>query len=384
MAPRRKGFAAKKSAGGRTPKAASPAGAAVLESAAPLFHQLAQALRAEIRSGKVGQGEYLPNEAALEKAWGVSRVTVRRALSELKAEGLIESKRRAGTRVSVGKATARSRLIGVLTPNMFQSHYAEFLHALEVGLRPHGLDLIVHNSDLSPEVERTGLEAHRARGVDAIVHIWDKKSAANLPVLTRIAASRTPLIVVDHYEPDLGADFIVQDHRLGMKLAVSHLASLGCRTLLHVRAIVGLWGADEREAAFRQEARQHGFEDGSLTTLAGDYDAATTRKALERHFGPRVPFPQGVVASADMTGQAALEFFDSRGANIPGEMRFVVWGTDPAALKAPQRLRAIDLNPGEQARETVRRLLSRLAGERETKVVVTPVALAPREPRNGS
>ncbi|MBN8217879.1 MAG: GntR family transcriptional regulator [Spirochaetes bacterium] len=344
---------------------------------APLFHQLAQALRAEIRSGKRAKGEYLPNEAALEKAYGVSRVTVRRALAELKAEGLIESRRRAGTRVTGKGAASRSRLIGVLTPNMFQAQYASFLHALEGALRPQGLDLIVHNSELSPEVERAGLEAHLARGVEAILHIWDKKSAANLPLLKRIAAAGIPLLVVDHREAGLDADFIVQDHRLGMKLALEYLVARGARKLLHVRAVVGLWGADEREAGFREEARRQGVPTGDLTTLVGDYDGETARASLARHYRPGVPFPTGIVASADMTAQAAHDFFHERGARIPGELHLVAFGTDPGALRSREAIQCIDSMAAVQARAAAARLLERLGGDGARRVVVTPMALAP-------
>lgn len=347
-----------------------------LSAGAPLFHQLAGALRAEIRTGKRAPGEYLPNEATLEKAYGVSRVTVRHALAELKAEGLIESKPRAGTRVCPGAADPRSRLIGVITPNMFQAHYGEFLHALEGAFRPHGLDMIVHNSNLSPEIEKAGLEAHLARGVDAVVFLWDKKSGANLATLRRLVAMGTPLVVVDHLEPGLGADFIVQDHRQGMKGALAHLQGIGCRTLLHIRAVVGLWGADERERAFREESAALGYQNENLTTLVGNYDEDTAKQALEMFYRPGVPFPEGVVASADMTGQAALDFFLKRGLRIPGDMHLVAWGSDPRVLRDRHRLLSLGPQPSLQAREVVKRLLARLAGDQSTAVVVTPVGFS--------
>jgi GntR family transcriptional regulator len=56
-------------------------------------------LRDRIMSGAVVFGARLPNENDLAHAHGVSRVTVRRALSELQREHLIERRRSAGTRV---------------------------------------------------------------------------------------------------------------------------------------------------------------------------------------------------------------------------------------------------------------------------------------------
>jgi GntR family transcriptional regulator len=56
-------------------------------------------LRDRIVSGALGFGSRLPNENDLALTHGVSRVTVRRALSELQRERLIERRRSAGTRV---------------------------------------------------------------------------------------------------------------------------------------------------------------------------------------------------------------------------------------------------------------------------------------------
>lgn len=66
----------------------------------PLYHQLFLTLRTEILAGKRQPGSALPGEIELAGQFGVSRVTARRALNELAAEGLVERKRRSGTRVA--------------------------------------------------------------------------------------------------------------------------------------------------------------------------------------------------------------------------------------------------------------------------------------------
>ena len=60
------------------------------ESSSPLYHQLMQRLAEDIERGKYPVGSRIPPEHELEALYKVSRVTVRRALSELTAEGLLE------------------------------------------------------------------------------------------------------------------------------------------------------------------------------------------------------------------------------------------------------------------------------------------------------
>lgn len=55
----------------------------------PLYHQIYTALRDRIFDGTYGAGEHLPSELELIDFFGVSRITVRRALDELSARGLV-------------------------------------------------------------------------------------------------------------------------------------------------------------------------------------------------------------------------------------------------------------------------------------------------------
>ena len=66
-------------------------------SAVPLYEQLKGAISADIISGVYKPGTRLPSEAELEAEYGVSRITVRRAVKELVAEGFVVKKQGKGT-----------------------------------------------------------------------------------------------------------------------------------------------------------------------------------------------------------------------------------------------------------------------------------------------
>ena len=74
--------------------------------AIPLYHQIYLALRDEILSGERAFGAAVPTEKELGAIHGVSRITARRALDELAQHGLVERKRRVGTRVAFHASTA--------------------------------------------------------------------------------------------------------------------------------------------------------------------------------------------------------------------------------------------------------------------------------------
>lgn len=71
----------------------------------PLYHQLAEDLRSRIERGEFRKGEAIPTEPELERAYEVSRVTVRRAVQELVREGFLETRQGRGTFARSPKAT---------------------------------------------------------------------------------------------------------------------------------------------------------------------------------------------------------------------------------------------------------------------------------------
>jgi GntR family transcriptional regulator len=70
----------------------------------PFHRQLFLVLRSSIVSGRYRRGDLFPTEEVLARTYAVSRATVRRALSSLEGEGLIDRRQGAGTRVAGGPA----------------------------------------------------------------------------------------------------------------------------------------------------------------------------------------------------------------------------------------------------------------------------------------
>jgi DNA-binding GntR family transcriptional regulator len=65
----------------------------------PLYLQLAQLLRQEIMSGRYKTGDMLPGEHALTDSYAVSPSSARSAVRVLREEGLVETRRGAGSYV---------------------------------------------------------------------------------------------------------------------------------------------------------------------------------------------------------------------------------------------------------------------------------------------
>ncbi|WP_166417839.1 GntR family transcriptional regulator [Cochlodiniinecator piscidefendens] len=81
------------------------------KAAQPLYKQIKARLKAQVVSGELSQGALLPSETELAERYSCSRLTVHRSLRELADEGVVERRRRAGTRVAMrGNTGLRIRL----------------------------------------------------------------------------------------------------------------------------------------------------------------------------------------------------------------------------------------------------------------------------------
>jgi len=72
---------------------------------APLYARIEAVLAAEITGGDLKDDDQLPTEDSLIARFGVSRITVRRAIQNLVNRGLVEIRRGKGTFVAVAKIT---------------------------------------------------------------------------------------------------------------------------------------------------------------------------------------------------------------------------------------------------------------------------------------
>ena len=66
----------------------------------PAYEQVKTFVKAQIHSGALRPGDAVPSETALQEQFGLSRMTVNRAMTELAAEGLLTRTRGSGTVVA--------------------------------------------------------------------------------------------------------------------------------------------------------------------------------------------------------------------------------------------------------------------------------------------
>lgn len=104
------------------------------DSPLPLYYQLKTLVREWTQSGEYTPGQMLPSERELQERWGVSRATVRQALTELVNEGVLERRRGIGTVVAPKRIAPQLLRLTSFSEDMRARGHTAGSHTLDVRL----------------------------------------------------------------------------------------------------------------------------------------------------------------------------------------------------------------------------------------------------------
>lgn len=102
----------------------------------PLYAQVEQNMRQLIAAGEWSPGYRVPSEKDLEGIYGVSRITIRRALNDLAAEGMLVREPGRGTFVRRPTLVAEPKGVTSFTEEMVRLGFTARARVLHIGLEP--------------------------------------------------------------------------------------------------------------------------------------------------------------------------------------------------------------------------------------------------------
>ncbi|MDE3023934.1 MAG: LacI family DNA-binding transcriptional regulator [Acidobacteriota bacterium] len=189
----------------------------------------------------------------------------------------------------------RTSTIGVVVGDLANPFYGELVKRLERHAHEAGYATSVSNTDGHPEREAARVEALLEQRVAGIVML---QFGGDREILDEVIADGTPVAVVSSTEPRV--DSVGVDERVGLALAVRHLAGLGHERIAYVTSPL----VEERTNTIRYESfaracRETGcvetpLDEATAVAAANDILAIELVDRLE-HAGRRVPADVSVV-----------------------------------------------------------------------------------------
>lgn len=182
------------------------------DSPTPLYFQLYSLLKQNILNGSLEDGSKLPTELGLSKAFSISRITAKRALDELSAEGLVERRRAKGTHVThkYEPKPVKAPLIGMLQELEFMGQHSDAKVIEIINTRPPAdiaKEFGLANGEHLLKMTRVRIRDNEAFG---FYSSWSKglnkfNDKATLESTTRLEVFRKNGIVIAHVKQALSA-----------------------------------------------------------------------------------------------------------------------------------------------------------------------------------
>jgi LacI family transcriptional regulator len=324
---------------------------------------------------------------------GVSVATVSRVLN---GKGPVREETRGRVREAVAAldyvphsaarslSTRRTMSVGVLLPDMHGAFFSELVRGIDLAARSVGYHVLVSGSHSDPAETVAVLQALHGR-VDGLVLMTPGLGAE---WLRAALPRRVPVVLLNEAIDREGGDAgerpaaraggrhhsLRVDNRLGARLAVEHLLTLGHRSIAFVGGPAGNSDAAERLLGYRHALAAARVPQERRVELDGDFgeESGVRAGAVLAAMEPR---PTAVFAANDAMAIGCLGALRERGLRVPEDVSLVGFDDIPIARYLTPALTTVQVpitELGRRALACVLRGLEQGSGGPASHDVIAP------------
>ena len=213
-----------------------------------LYAKVYNDIISKIKSGELKVGEKLPKEIELTKIYGVSRITVARALKDLAESNLIYRVKKSGTFVN-GKLNHSTPLI-IPTILPFEGDFNDIMTGIQNTALTYNVFTPFYNTRNNAERERSFLKELLSSSLDGLI-VYPCMSFHNLDLYAAILTKKIPIVCIDRPIEGIETPLVTSTNADSMCGIVDKLAAKG-----HKR--IGFFSISE-QMAYTETERFRGF-----------------------------------------------------------------------------------------------------------------------------
>jgi GntR family transcriptional regulator, arabinose operon transcriptional repressor len=300
----------------------------------PRYVVVADTLRALIKEGaRWKAGMRIPAERELTGEMGISRNTLRQALSILESEGYLFSEVGRGTFVNSSshwgvKAKARkSKLIGLIVTDIKLDFGKRLVQGAEEYLHDRGFSLILCQD--MRDLERTDkylgmLLENDVKGVILDPILTGNYEIDNARIVSRLKSEGVPVVFVDRWVPRLDVPCVRTNNEEITFKAIDYLMKTGHRRITVIRGKE--WMFERRFEGVAAAAAKNGVPLETLVDITIDshdnvaYDTQMLEEVLSSS-----ERGTAAVALSEYYGKIAYRAMENMGIRVPEDTAFVTF-----------------------------------------------------------
>lgn len=324
------------------------------------YYVLMEALKSDILSGKINPGDRIPSENQLTKQYGVSRHTVRKALSILGNEGFVVAEHGKGTFCANFRSSrTSSHNIAVITTYISDYIFPRLIQGIDKILTLNEYSIILKNTGNSQRNEAKILEDILTKNIDGLI-IEPSKSeilCRHMNLYELLDQANIPYVFIQGVYPQMiEKPSILMDDVQGSYLLTKYLIELGHKQ------IAGIFKVDDVQGSKRHKGYVKALQEGGFLY---DPDLVIWFHTEDRHTKPmtslKILIDEGinfdaVVCYNDQTALEIIRMLNQCGKQVPEDISVTGYDNSIIAENGPVKLTTIS-HPKEVLGEMAAQLL---------------------------
>ena len=286
----------------------------------PKYEIIHQTLLKQIESGALAPDMLLPGEEELAKEYGVSLITVRRAMTELSKDGAIRRVRGKGSYVKrlaqEKKKSGEERVIAFLLnhDNNAAVSVTRIITGVQEVLSENGYRLLVDWNVFNGPIESSTIDRMLSNRVDGFL-IYPFDPDRDTGSYQRIEACGLPYVVLDRYPHNHFCAYAGADNFAGGRLALRALTEREHKKLAILGNLTFLSSEQERIAGFETAAHE-AEEDVTVLRIA----------SADRERLPEILRENGITGLfciSDRVAARAIQILTRAGVRVPEDVSVI-------------------------------------------------------------
>jgi LacI family transcriptional regulator len=229
--------------------------------------------------------------------------------------------------------SGRTRTIGLMIPDISNAFFAEISRKIEDKGFEFGYNMILCNTDESPEKEERYIDVLVAKQVDGLIFIsaGDSGGFQKNPYRNEI-----PVVIADREVEGIESDVVLIDNYAGGFTATKYLISLGHQRIGCISGPSPIRPSANRVEGYRAVLEAAGIPFDPDLLRVGDFRFEGGERCTEDLLNLPDP-PTAIFAGNDMMALGAMRVIKRAGLRVPEDISLIGFDNTPlASLVSPQ------------------------------------------------
>jgi LacI family transcriptional regulator len=313
------------------------------EAPVPLYQQVAADIRRQIVAGQMPVGARIPTHRDLAVQYGVSIITINKALSGLVSEGLLYSHVGRGTFVMVRPAStsgiAAPTTVGFILRDLSSPFFSLVAHGAQERADALGVGILFASSSNRLDREEEQLRRLRTIGIHGLIIVSMSRTYRLSESIQVLHDADFPYVMISYTAGDevpfVGVDLAEAGH-----LAAQHLLAQGRKRFGYLIDKVGSLNGELRVSKYKQTLADAGMTiDPEFVfeyPFEGEWNDYNSGYAVGEEIAKLSSRPDAMFAFNDLGALGMLDGLIDAGIRVPDDVAIV--GLDDIELAARSRV----------------------------------------------